>query len=295
MVKILTLICLLIAFATGPVAAAATEGPIDYTSAISFLGPAEVKLENGLVINFRRPLLSTQSGKKDSPYYTNSTAGLFGKMYSTLMLNGANVTFKNTTKQVMVIRWRESSLSFGNFSGIPFLDGMQYREAGNPSSTPDSVIAPGQTVSRELYVSSVNFYSGPNGGWSMNGSFIPRDNSLMITLVLKVLDANEQSKYFSVVSPPIGGQYMYGFGLLLNEAEHVIDIAYIIDGYSAKAAGVKAGDKIVKINNIPVNSKPLEEMHQMIISGGAEASLNLTVLRDNKELAFKITKQCGAQ
>jgi hypothetical protein len=44
-----------------------------------------------------------------------------------------------------------------SFSGIPFFDGMHYRDAGNPSATPDTLVPPGQIVEKSIYVSNVKF------------------------------------------------------------------------------------------------------------------------------------------
>ena len=166
--------------------------------------PMEIALENGLSINFEQPVVDAGADAVDgSPYYTQRSGFLFwsGDVYTNAV--GLDFVLKNNSSQVLVVRWAESALSVGNFSGMPFIGGMKFVDAGNPSVTPNTIIPPGQTLEQRIYVSRV-YRSSNTNAWRIDGVPIPKDNSLSFMLSLKVLDSVGNGKYFTVTTPKIG-------------------------------------------------------------------------------------------
>jgi hypothetical protein len=113
---------------------------------------------------------------------------------------GVNVTLTNASSEFLTIKSGQSSIAMGNYSGIPFLPGMAYRDAGNPSATPDIIIPPNQSVSKTFLVSSCMF----SDGWNVYGVLLPKANYLTIALYLKVEKADSSAEYASVTTPAIG-------------------------------------------------------------------------------------------
>lgn len=145
-------------------------------------------LDNGLVIKFLNPLGS----KKMSD-------GLVGRAIPNVW--GVHISVQNTSNEVLAIRWAESAISVGSFSGLPFLGGMYYVDAGLPGALPDTIIAPGQNISMDVSISRVQ--EGFFGVWNTIGEVIPAEG-LTVTLTLKLLDGNGKSTYRSLQSPLIG-------------------------------------------------------------------------------------------
>jgi len=170
----------------------------DIESKVNFLilDAKVVPLDNGITITFESPIALSNIGRTyDSElYYTAS--------YGAIAIHGVAMSIKNNSEQIKVIKWGESSISTGNYSGTPFLDGMKYKDAGNPSSTPDTLITPGQTITKTVYLPLVKFI--PGAGWDNSGELLPRNGSVTFTFALKIQNADSTSQYVSLRTPPIG-------------------------------------------------------------------------------------------
>lgn len=159
--------------------------------------------DNNFTVRFAAAYINNLVYLDDMPIdvYSKKYRGLFHTNFSPIQVDGVLMELTNNSDQMLVIRWAESNISIGDFYGIPFLDGMKYANAGNPSATPDSIIPPKQTIKKPVYISRVKFYDNE---WAVNGVFIPIDNSLKVQLYLKAIDSNNNSKYYSAISSPIG-------------------------------------------------------------------------------------------
>jgi len=125
----------------------------------------------------------------------------FGKAH----IQGIVVTIKNNSNEVVVIKWSESCISTDGRSCIPFLEGMKYKDAGNPSATPDSIISPRGTLTKALYLSDgVRFYSSKySSGWSLIGVYLNPGETMRFTLNIKIQKDNSPPKYYTIITPPI--------------------------------------------------------------------------------------------
>lgn len=119
--------------------------------------------------------------------------GLFGDTYA-LGVTGLRVTLTNTTNQLLVIKWSESAYTMGSYTGLPFLDGMKYIDAGNPSALADNILPPGARITRNVFQSNVKF---ANGRWIEGYQFIKEFSSLRGSLYLKVTDQQGNISYAS--------------------------------------------------------------------------------------------------
>ena len=134
----------------------------------------------------------------NAPYYYYKH-GILGYTY-VLGVTGLNVTLVNNSNQLLVIKWSESSYTMGGYAGIPFLDGMKYINAGNPSALADSILPPNTQLTRNIFQSNVQFI---NGQWQKGYQPIREDSGLQGSLYLKVVDQNGNSSYASVTTSPI--------------------------------------------------------------------------------------------
>lgn len=183
------------------------NGQKDTANHINFLEPEMLttKINNDISITFTSLFLESDATgidkSKISNFYYAKDHGIFGSYLKCISIYGASIDITNNSDQIYVIQWGGSSMKCGTFSGLPFLGNMKYRDAGNPSATPDTIIPPKQTISRNVYISRIKWY---DGGWGFNGDLIPIDNHINIQLYLKILDNTNTVKYFSIVSPHIG-------------------------------------------------------------------------------------------
>ena len=154
-----------------------------------------VSSKNLLVCNSRE--YGFEADKYGSNYYYFKTG--FEGVPNILAVCGICLDIQNLTDDVCVIKWNESLLQLGTFSGIPFLPGMKYVDAGNPSVTPSSIIPPHSTISINLYLSNPEFVSG---NWKDGCSFVLVDNSLKGSIYMKT-EFNGESKYYGFITPRI--------------------------------------------------------------------------------------------
>lgn len=164
-------------------------------------GSLKTECENGLTIEFSglvKCYMQDYYAENNSNSYWFK-AGVMGVPF-TIGVQGIIVDLHNTTDKMMIIKWAESSLSLGSFYGMPFLPGMKYQDAGNPSATPDTIIPPGGTVTQTLYISHVSF---SDGNWVQGYAYVRADNSLKSAIYMKVLDPSGNSTYCSAESPSI--------------------------------------------------------------------------------------------
>ena len=84
--------------------------------------------------------------------------------------------------------------------------GMKYRDAGNPSVIPDSIISPRGTITKTLYLSDkIRFDEDPflPDRWLITGVILDVGETIRFTLNLKIRKGNHSPKYYTVISPPI--------------------------------------------------------------------------------------------
>lgn len=165
---------------------------------VKFIEAADpVTYDDGLIVTFTSPVVALLDSNFNATYYCFTGDDGFSCAPT---LNGISCTFQNTSDKVLIIKWADSAISSGSFSGIPFLSGMKYTDAGNPSATPDTLIAPGQTISKDVYISRVKF----KNNWWIIGEPIPKQGGIKCILSIKVVDGNGNYQYFSPQTPLIG-------------------------------------------------------------------------------------------
>lgn len=201
MKKIIIALCLLMLFFNTPVIAEENINQMMANTHFSTELESDNILNNTIGLKFISVLTNyTGFALNESYYYSeHKFLGLHLKYWVTI--EGIKIAIKNSTDKVLVIKCGESNLSIGSFSGIPFLDGMKYKDAGNPSVTPDILVPPNQTVEKNFYISNV-YFAGST--WAINGVPIKKDGSTKATLTLKLILGNDQNtQYYSVTSPSI--------------------------------------------------------------------------------------------
>ncbi|KQR71998.1 S41 family peptidase [Pedobacter sp. Leaf176] len=89
-------------------------------------------------------------------------------------------------------------------------------------------------------------------------------------------------KYISTQYGGIGaGTVIIDGKLFVNE---------VSEGYAANKSDVKAGDQVIKINNIEIKGKDRAQISQLL-RGPKGTPVDLTIIRDGKEISKKITRE----
>ncbi|HOL10950.1 MAG TPA: hypothetical protein PLH87_12555 [Bacillota bacterium] len=124
-----------------------------YMSKVAFYcDPNEaLKLNNGILLYFRNPITEYHYN-----YQHKKSTLLSTKYYCYLSVKGMRVSFKNETNKIMIIRWRESLFKLNDLVRIPLLGEVQFEDANKPV-TPDTVIIPGQTITKVIYIPRTNY------------------------------------------------------------------------------------------------------------------------------------------
>ena len=174
---------------------------------ITFIdGPADQIIDNKLKVTALNPITGhTFSGdlkiKPDDPgcdvyYFRVSGIGHADNVFG---VKGVSLKLENLTDNVLVIRWNESVIQMGNTSGMPFLSGMKYIEAGKPASLPNTIIPPKTFVTTDVYPAAKVQYS-KSWGWGVLVEPINTGGTSQIILTMKV-EEDGASKYYSFKAP----------------------------------------------------------------------------------------------
>ena len=118
---------------------------------------------------------------------------------STYILGVTSVTmeFKNLTDEPIAIKWGQSAIHLGNYYGVPFLGGMKYKDAGNPSMTPDTLIPPWGVQEVTLFHGNPKWTSS---GWQDGYTYVRTDDTLNAEIIMKV-ESSSGSKYYNYKTP----------------------------------------------------------------------------------------------
>lgn len=87
------------------------------------------------------------------------------------------------------------------------------------------------------------------------------------------------------------GIYLYGITLSNKKAKNYIEVKNVLTGFPAYNAGILAGDKVVKINRKEIKKLDIDDIHTILELDDEGAIVELTILRDNKEVRINLTKQ----
>ena len=147
----------------------------------------------------------SQIAKENIPdYYCRKERDMWGaSSYYATTLQGARVSIENSSDKIYVIKWSESVMQFGTFSGIPYIADMKFIDAGDKNKTPDTVITPHTTATLSIYTNNVEF-SKFDSDWHINGEPVPINNSIGIKLFLKIYDENNTSKFYPLQLTHLG-------------------------------------------------------------------------------------------
>ena len=179
---------------TLPADAKLIDNPMYKTHYIKFTTPASKIDANGVEVYVYNPIGGTRSqvnfvndtktGKMKVTYGATHDSDNYGDKKDVITAVGLYVQFTNNSSAPAVVSWKSSSISAGNKNfGIPFIEGMKYKDAGNPSVTPDTIIPPGQKVMKRVFIPDVRFVCSR---WVHNGVTVTPSKDINMTLVLSV-------------------------------------------------------------------------------------------------------------
>lgn len=194
-----SIVCLCMLAATLTSIAYAVPVPHDYgcittVKSLKFLEEnKEIAFDNGVVLKFTRPVGSIRKGfDAESDYFYTCYLGYYSVI-------GVEVEIKNTSDSVAVIKWNQSVFRLGDSKGIPFIEGMKYRDAGNPSATPDTILPPHDSSKLLIFSSRVKY----NKGWEDDHVLLSPECKTDAGMYMKI-ECNGTSEYYGGTSPSIG-------------------------------------------------------------------------------------------
>ena len=126
---------------------------------------------------------------------------MYGEPYiGVACINGLTLVLENTTNNVLVVSWKDSVISVdGQVYGIPFMSGMKYVDAGNPSATPNTVIPPGAKITIAANIPDVGLVSRR---WQIHGAPLLKSKAREFSLYLAI-NSNGATNYLTVTAPGI--------------------------------------------------------------------------------------------
>ena len=83
-----------------------------------------------------------------------------------------------------------------------------------------------------------------------------------------------------------------GIGVQIVQENGQCVVASVYSGLTAKSAGIKANDVIIKVNDESIKGLDIEQISQKV-KGEAGTSVKITVLRNDKELSFNVERSNG--
>ncbi len=113
-----------------------------------------------------------------------------------LGVSGVQLELSNLSDEVVVIDWAESLFELGNYSGVPFLAGMKYVDAGKPEKTPKTIIPPHSTKSVSLFHGEPYLRTDWHHGYAVISTF----GDLRALVAMKVM-INDKTKYYTYITP----------------------------------------------------------------------------------------------
>ena len=115
----------------------------------------------------------------------------------------------------------------------------------------------------------------------------------MISEMLHKLDPHSNyisAKDMQAVSESIDGKFG-GIGVRFQIIRDTVCVTNVIEGSPSQVVGIQSGDKIIKINKKPFTGKKItNELVFSNLKGAVGTTVQLTVLRNKKEIPFTITR-----
>ena len=100
------------------------------------------------------------------------------------------------------------------------------------------------------------------------------------------IPSSEMESYTETIT---GSFYGIGIYMIADEESGRVVVYYPIPETPAEKAGIKPGDKIIKVDGVEYTDKDLSNISKYI-KGEAGTKVNLTIERDGKELSFDIER-----
>lgn len=163
-----------------------------------------VTFENGLTVTFNDVTLSSTPADYNMKtsgydYYWFTEASL--QKY--IGVRSINITFTNSSSDVLVVKWSESSYNIGSYSGPVLLEGVKLIDAGKPSSLPDTIVPLGESISKAVFIGKAEFIRSGAARWELELAPLSISTPPAPKLYLKVLANDGASKYYSAIGPKI--------------------------------------------------------------------------------------------
>lgn len=83
---------------------------------------------------------------------------------------------------------------------------------------------------------------------------------------------------------------VYGIGVVIQELDGYVTVMSCVDDGGAKAAGVRSGDKIAKVDGVDVKGLGVDKVQDLIV-GDIGTQVTVTFLRDGEEIEYTITRK----
>jgi hypothetical protein len=175
--KVLSLTAVLLMLSV-PVVAQVLD-PISNMKNVKFVSESSPVIHNNVTFYPFAPLGGINRDVKGS---ANSDS--YGNDFATLSTTGIILSIVNNSNSPINISWKDSTINIdGKQLGTPFLEGMRYADAGNPSATPPTIVGAGQKANVFVFTPNVRFI---NGSWNNNGYPLKPSKNIVTTIYAMV-------------------------------------------------------------------------------------------------------------
>ena len=140
--------------------------------------------KNYIVSNYDRFYYSKSGIKVEwlgaclDPYFDHGIPKekVYGDKKRAVALTGFTVEITNPTDELVFIEWKNSAVTLdGDSIGVPFLNGIKYKDAGNPNALTNDVIAPHSSIKKGMYLPRVHIRKGDveySSRWVHDGAIL---------------------------------------------------------------------------------------------------------------------------
>lgn len=181
----------------------ANEGSVISEKAI-FRSQPHLSNVDGLKIDIVSPIIEdgiTLDIELNKYYVYSNYPAKQVKRYLGLM--GTVISFTNETQNVVIISWKDSIVSVDKkVYGIPYLENMPYRDAGNPSATPNTIIPPGNTATVRVWLPDIA-YNELGEFWQKYPIPIPRVGSVAPLSYYLNITVRGKTSYITLETPEV--------------------------------------------------------------------------------------------
>lgn len=251
---------------------------------IIFLGILTVLLTFGCVTPGPKYIwkIEPYSQRVENEYFSAIIATVYSSYKGWDGYGAFDLRIKNKSSVDIELDWNKTLyIENGKTNGGFMFEGIVYRDRNNPKH-PDIIFA-GSEFRKTIYPNNLVFFKGAS--W-LHDIITSGQNGIYLTIRVKEKEINEKIvlNMSRVLLEETG---RIGVKIRKNGV-----VEEVVDGGPASIAGIKIGDKLIKVDGEPTLSGDNELLSLVSkIAGEHGTVVELTIIRDGKELTFKVERK----